>query len=426
MRRLNKIGSNQKQPLKSASRPVQRAKTAPKSPTLATLPPKRRPSSAVARFQQRRSQSSRPRLPKIDTVVPKSSSPAASKPNLAKLPLYLVRLLIVGIGVGAISGTLISATNKSYLSQSANAKAEKVAAAPVRPPALLLKQESPELKSQIQTLLAKSPDFHAGVLLADLDTGVYLNLDGGTTFAAASTIKLPILVAFFQDVDAGKVSLEEKLTMTEATIAGEAGNMQYKEPGTQFSALETVTQMITVSDNTATNMIIERLGGAEVLNQRFRAWGLSSTAIQNYLPDVEGTNTTSPVDLAKVLAKLERGELVSAASRDRILEMMRNVITRDLLPRGLDEGATIAHKTGNIGSLVADAGAIETPTGKRYLAVVMVQRPHNDIKAKQLIRDISRSAYQYFNRSIATPVSTPTPNITETPAKSSEEMAAEE
>ena len=77
--------------------------------------------------------------------------------------------------------------------------------------------------------------------------------------------------------------------------------MQFQDPGKQFTALETATKMITISDNTATNMLIERLGGAEALNQRFREWGLTQTAIRNVLPDLEGTNTTSAKDLAYLL-----------------------------------------------------------------------------------------------------------------------------
>lgn len=386
----------------------------PPSDRFAERAPQRRKRSQRV-FARDRAQTSPPSLPeqKAQTLA------------LRKFLLYALRLLILGIGLGAISGTLLSALQKTYVPLSAEANSAKEAAAvPARPPALPLKQESAELKTQVQALLARSPQFQAGVILADLDTGVYLNIEGATTFAAASTIKLPILVAFFQDVDAGKISLEEMLTMKEEAIAGEAGTMQYKKPGTQFSAIETVTQMITISDNTATNMIIERLGGAESLNQRFRQWGLHATAIRNLLPDVEGTNSTSPMDLAKLLARVNRGELVSMRSRDRLLDIMSHIVTNDLLPRGLDENAKIAHKTGNIGSLIADAGAIDTPTGKRYIAVVMVKRPHNDPKAKDLIRAISRSAYQYFNRPTPASQATPTPSVTTTPAGTANSMAA--
>jgi beta-lactamase class A len=71
---------------------------------------------------------------------------------------------------------------------------------------------------------------------------------------------------------------------------------------------------------------------------------------------------------------------------------------RTLLPQGLDSGAKIAHKTGDIGSLVGDVGVIDRPSGKRYLAAIMVERPHNDRNANELIRRYSQEAYQYFRK----------------------------
>ncbi|MDY6783997.1 MAG: serine hydrolase [Cyanobacteriota bacterium] len=347
------------------------------------------------------------------TPLSRRSPSKLFSPTSKRFLVYALRFSIIGLGLGAISGTLLSALDKTAIPLSAEANSSnqrngtEAIAAPQQPPALPLKQESAELKTRIGQLIARSPQLRAGVLLVDLDTGTYVNIEGETSFAAASTIKLPLLVAFFQEVDAGNITLEEMLTMEEELIAAEAGIMQYKQPGTQFSALETVTQMITISDNTATNMILKRLGGQEILNQRFQQWNLSATAIHNPLPDLEGTNITSPMDLARLMAKVNRGDLISMRSRDRVLEILRNIVTNDLLPRGLDKDARIAHKTGNIGSLIADAGLVDTPTGKRYIAVIMVQRPHNDPQAKELIRDISREAYQYFNRPLPASQSSP-------------------
>lgn len=186
--------------------------------------------------------------------------------------------------------------------------------------------------------------------------------------------------------------------MQKELIASESGDMQYQPPGTQFSALETVTKMITISDNTATNMVITRLGGIAALNQRFKSWGLTSTVINNNLPDLEGTNTTSPKDMVLLMARLSQGDFVSMRSRDRLLDIMQKVETDSLLPRGLGDGAAISHKTGDIGSMVGDVGLVDLPNGKRYAIAVLVKRPFNDSRAQDLIRQISRTTYQFFNR----------------------------
>lgn len=330
--------------------------------------------------------------------------------------VYIVRMLILGIGIGAIAGTLLSALNPAT---QASAKANKAAKnqaqespTPVASPSpsLQLTQEIPALKAQIQTLALQNTKLQPGVFVVDLDTGAYLDLDGGIPFASASTIKLPILVAFFKDVDAGKIRLDEVLTLKSEAIADGSGDLQYKQPGTQYTALEVATKMIVVSDNTATNMLVERLGGAQALNQRFRSWGLTTTAIRNRLPDVEGTNTTSPQELAKLMSIVHRGQLVSLQSRDRLLNIMQRNEINTLLPQGLGVGATIAHKTGNIGGLLADAGIVDLPTGKRYAIAVMVKRPRNDESAQELIRQISRKTYDYFNQPRATPSNTSMPS----------------
>jgi beta-lactamase class A len=341
--------------------------------------------------------------------------------------LYALRLLIIGVGISAIAGTVLSALDPTTRIGSKSTQMLTMQATPQQQPsvaavpidALKLNQEIVPLKTVMQQLVAKNPKLLPGVFFVDLNSGAYLNWNGDSTFSAASTIKFPILVAFFHDVDAGKIRLDEKLTMKKELIGGGSGDMQYKTPGTQFTALETATKMITISDNTATNMLIERLGGAAALNQRFQDWGLTVTEIRNPLPDLPGTNTTSPRDLAHLLAVVEQGDLISMKSRDRMLDIMRRTMTRTLLPKGLGKGATIAHKTGDIGSMVGDVGLVDMPSGKRYIAVAMVKRPHNNVQAKELIRQISRAAYQQFSHPATTPF------VNAAPVKRAERSGAE-
>ena len=319
--------------------------------------------------------------------------------------LSCLRLLIWGVGLAAIGGTLLSIRdpgrqNVAEVSVNGGAIGSRTAknsgffnALTV----LQLGQEVTQLKQEIESLTASYSEMTPGVFFLDLDNGAYLDMNGSNTFSAASTIKVPILIALFQEVDAGKISLDEPLTMQDRYIAGGSGDMQYEAVGTEYTVLEVARKMITISDNTATNMLIARLGGELVLNQRFQSWGLNSTRIQNFLPDIEGTNTTSPKDLVSLMAMIEKGGLLSLRSRDRVLDIMQATENDTLLPQGLGYGATIAHKTGNIGSVLADTGIVDMPNGKRYLASVMVKRPHDDLAAEEFIRQISQAAYKSFN-----------------------------
>lgn len=334
---------------------------------------------------------------------------------MARSLLYAMRLLIVGVGIGAIAGTILSVLDPATRMNSASSvfsdtnnvehsSAQSTQNSQVKSGGgLYLSQEIISLKAAVQNLALANPNLTPGVFLVDLNSGGYVDVNGGASFPAASTIKVPILVAFFRDVDAGKIRLDEILTMQQDMVAGGSGNMQYKPVGTQFSALEVATKMITISDNTATNMLIAKLGGIEALNQRFRSWGLTTTVIRNKLPDLEGTNTTSPKELGNLLMMVNQSNLVSLQSRDRLLDIMRRTEKDTLLPSGLGVGATIAHKTGDIGTMLADAGLVDMPTGKRYIAAVMIQRPSNDPRAEKLISAISGIAYQQFSQNPITP-----------------------
>ncbi len=260
-----------------------------------------------------------------------------------------------------------------------------------------LRKELTVLKAEMQRSIANYPNLSPGIFVMDLETGDYVDIESNTVFPAASTIKLPILLAFFEAVDLGKIDLNETLTVDRSFIASGSGNLQYS-PGKELTALETVTKMITISDNTATNMIIDRLGGIEFLNYRFRTWGLQNTYLRSMLGDFQGTNKTTPADLVRVSALIAKHKIITDKSRADALDILNATENRKLLAAGLGEGAHIAHKTGDIGFAIGDAGIVERPNGKLYLIGVFVIRPYNDINARYLVQELSRSAYNYLSQ----------------------------
>lgn len=261
-----------------------------------------------------------------------------------------------------------------------------------------LNKEISKLDSQVKNLMARYSSLDPGLFFVDLETGNYLDYNGEKSFAAASTIKYPILIALFQEIDAGRVKLNESLVMRRDLITGGAGTMQYSRPGTRFSLLETATKMMTISDNTATNMIIDRLGGRNFLNPRFRNWGLQNTIVRNLLGDFKGTNTTSAKDLVRLSALISNNKLLTSSSRNRVLDIMRRVENKNYLGIGLGRGAVFAHKTGTLGIILGDAGIVQMPNGKRYLAGIMVRRPFGDRRAKDFINQVSRLVYNYLEQ----------------------------
>jgi beta-lactamase class A len=311
--------------------------------------------------------------------------------------MAITRAVVISVGLALLVGILSQLLQK----RPANSRqdAPPLATPVSSPPALDLQTGLTDLQAQLQQLVP-DPTLGLHALFVDIDSGAYAGINSEVKISAASTIKVPILVAFFQAVDAGRVKLDEELVTTQELMGGGSGTLQFKPVGTKLSALSAATLMITVSDNTATNLIIQRLGGLEALNQTFREWGLTETQLNALLPDLDGTNTTSAKDMVTLLSLVEKGNLLQLRSRDWVLDIMRRTQTRTLLPQGLDPEARIANKTGDIRSLVGDVGIIDMPNGRRYLAAVLMARETpNDPRAQELIRQVSQTVYQYWSQS---------------------------
>ncbi|MBK7746454.1 MAG: serine hydrolase [Candidatus Obscuribacter sp.] len=289
-----------------------------------------------------------------------------------------------------------------------NQKAGAASLVPLAAP-FNLSYELSDLRRQIETS-CQVKKLSPGVFVVDPKTGAYVDFNGNNSFAAASMIKVPVLVALFSAIDRGDIDPNKVLTIRQDLVAGGSGYLQYRPVGTKLPLMQVAELMIIISDNTATNMIIDLLGGKQAVNKRFVSWGLKNTVINNWLADLTGTNRTSPYDLVYLLARVEKGELMSNPWRTKMRNIMYRTKTKTLLNQGLPPGAKLAHKTGDIGSMVGDTGVVTTADGRQYIVAVQVQRPHNDRRANELIRKLSGIIYTAY-------VSQPKPLDSETKDK---------
>ena len=238
-----------------------------------------------------------------------------------------------------------------------------------------------------------------GVFVFDPSNGRYLDMNGHEPFAAASMIKLPVLISLLAAIDRGEVKFDQSLPIRQDLITGGSGYLQYRPVNSKMTVKDTAWLMMVISDNTATNMIIDVLGGKEKLSNEFASWGLAQTRINNMLGDFDGTNKTSPYDLVYLLARVYRGEILSPASKTWLTDVMLHTKIRTLINPGLGPGATLGHKTGDIGSMVGDVGMVTAPNGVRYFVSIQVERPFNDRRANALIRVLSKGIYPCFSQS---------------------------
>ncbi len=255
----------------------------------------------------------------------------------------------------------------------------------------------PLLQSQLEDLAKLYPTVNPAVYVWDYETQNYADINASKSYAAASIIKIPVLIDLFKSIEAGQVTLEEKLPLTEYYRTEGSGGLQFRAENSMYTIDELARQMITDSDNSATNMIMSKVGSMTDVNQAIRNWGLKNTELQAWLPDLGGTNRTTAREMAQMLYNIDNNDkFLTNASRNKIFDYMSHVKNNRLIAAGLGQGAQFYHKTGDIGKMLGDAGIVVTPTGKKYIVVILANRPHNSYSGKEYIVRASEIIYNYM------------------------------
>lgn len=224
-----------------------------------------------------------------------------------------------------------------------------------------------------------------------------ININGNSEFPAASLIKIPIAIVLLQKIDKKEISWSKTLILNRGHYAAGSGVLRAKKPGTKVKLKEVFKLMLTISDNTATNMIIDLLGGVEKTNNEIlklnKKLGLRNTKLVNKLGDFKGTNKTSPKDLAVYLEESLEGNLLKKDSQNFFRSTLLRVKNKSLIKRGIGEHTKFAHKTGTIGICVGDAGIIYLDKKKKASISIIVKRPFNNLNGQLIIREISKMIY---------------------------------
>ncbi len=257
-----------------------------------------------------------------------------------------------------------------------------------------LTDNMPVLESKIAALANEYQIIHPSVFAWDYETGKYVSYNSQEAFPAASIIKIPVLLELFRSIEAGQLSINDQMTLTDYYRAEGSGDLQFQREGNLYSMDSLARKMIEISDNSSTNMLMSAMGGMNNVNRAIKSWGLKNTEINNWLPDMSGTNVTTTEDLARMLFNIENDQFLSAESKDKIFDYMGHVKNNRLLHAGISPNAKIYHKTGDIGHTLGDAGIVTTPDGHKYIICVMAKRPYNHpagkdftVRASQIIYD---------------------------------------
>lgn len=250
------------------------------------------------------------------------------------------------------------------------------------------------LEDGLKDLIKKYPTIQPAITVWDFNTGKYVDINGSEIYPAASIIKVPVLINLFKTIESNGLSIYDEMTLTNYYKASGSGNLQYAATGRNLTIDQLAKTMIEDSDNSATNMLMSKLGSMTAVNTAIRTWGIKNTHVQTWLPDLGGTNYTTTNDMATMLFNLDNPNFLSINSREYIVDYMSHVKNDRLIPQGLGKGATFLHKTGDIGSMLGDAGIVYMPNGKKYIIVIMAKRPYNSPLGKQFIQQASKLIYE--------------------------------
>lgn len=351
----------------------------------------------------------RPISPQRKRIRKKKTNPFSrlvSTIFLALLALYVIPYGYDRISKQIISGTpykevkvdyheLLSPTI-NYLSNDLFLNTRLLVPAKTQKPemtTLYTTSKMPVLEVKLNKLMSQYKTVDPSIFVWDYDSGKYVDIKASTPYAAASIIKIPVLIRLFKSIEANQLTIYDEIEMTPYFKAEGSGDLQYKGVKAKYTIDELAKVMIEKSDNSATNMLIAAMGSMTDVNSGVRSWGLKNTYLNNWLPDIAGTNYTTARDLATMLYNLDNPGFLNINSREYIVDYMSHVENNRLIQAGLGPGALFIHKTGDIGKMLGDAGIVFTPKGKKYICVILANRPYNSPLGKDFIQKASNIIY---------------------------------
>lgn len=240
---------------------------------------------------------------------------------------------------------------------------------------------------------------NVSVYVKNLKTNEEIKINENRVFPSASTIKLAIMSELFSRVDKGELKLEDTIELKEEMKTGGDGILKELDDGHRFSLKEVMTLMIIVSDNMATNILIDLLG-MDNINKTIKGLGLENTRLQRKMMDSQAAregreNLITAEDAAHILELIYYGECVSREASDLMLEILKKQQVRGRLDLYLPEEVVIAHKTGDLDNLEHAAGIIYLPEGE-YIICVLTNEVETNKDGREIIGEISRMVYEEY------------------------------
>jgi len=276
---------------------------------------------------------------------------------------------------------------------------------------LALQTSQDSLAAKVNARIAAEPGAQVGIAYIDLAGGDTLFLNADSSFHAASTMKVPVMIELFRRAAAGSFSMDQRLMLVNQFASIVDGSLYSLDPGSDSDttlyhrigervAIDSLLRlMITRSSNFATNALIE-LVGAENVTRTMRSLGAERIQVRRGVEDGKAfekglNNTTTARDMAVILRSIETGAAASPSATRAMRDILLAQVFNEKIPAGVPPGVRVAHKTGEITAHSHDAAIVYPPGTRPYVLVVLTRGITDGARANKLIADISALVYAH-------------------------------
>ena len=247
----------------------------------------------------------------------------------------------------------------------------------------------------------------------NLDDGKEILINENEIFHAASTIKTPVMIEFYKQLHQGKLSLEDTLqiknefksivdgTMYKLSEFDDSDKNTYNKLGQYYSINNLIYEMITISSNFATNILIEYIGANNV-TKSMKEIGALNIDILRGVEDIKAfelglNNTTSAKDLLIIYEKLAKGKIINNKSSAIMIDILKDQKYDDIIPKYLPKDIEIANKTGMITGVHHDSGIVFLKDGKKYIIIILSKNMSDMESGTEMMAKISELIYKTLN-----------------------------
>ena len=257
-----------------------------------------------------------------------------------------------------------------------------------------------KLGSQIQEVDSRL-DGVMGVAIEDLTTGDHYFLHEDEVFAQASSIKITVLANLYLQAEQGKLKLTDPYTVQSSDLVPDSDIMNGLTPGvTRLTLRDLATMMVAVSDNSATNVLIDRVGMANV-NAMLDSLALTHTRLRRKMMDLEAAkqgreNISTPREMMTLLDAIYHGKVLNKESTAEFFKML-STNKNSWIPRDLPADLKIANKPGALEAVRNDSGVVFVE-GRPYVICVMTSFLRNERDGEEAISKVSLEAWRMFDR----------------------------